>query len=787
MQVNRPKEYRPELADASRPQSKEEQMRQQLGLGPDEASREDDDIEPPPAPARRGGSSATGSDKRLAELEAKNAELEKKLAHEGTRRDEQVETIKKLANSRMANITKSFEEKLAAKERELEDVSTNSAGDVEALAQLRAQSAVLVEQLKKAGVQPDVVPSSVDSDDGRLLGEIERLRKENATLRAKPSSNGEGGAGSDAENRELKKTIDNLMEANSKLVSNTKSKIALLETELERYKSGGVGSSAGGGGGGGDSAGSAQIAKMQKILEDESNDRKKAQNEVSRLRAELEQSGVAVQKQSGDSSAQVKELQRSSNELTKQLGQKDAHLKAQLDDFGIKEKDLMRQVKSLEEDKASLEKSGAAKQQEVRSKMKKCGRKILQDLANLKAASLATREACVNMNGEIMPAMKSFYQPLKKGLKHLEAHHSGWKDKFEAAEKERKKLHNTVLELKGNIRVFCRIRPQLKHESGTGCDNAIFFKADRPDLEDTHISVLDDSKGIEKVFEFDHCFGPESTQQQVFGEVEALVTSVLDGYNVCIFAYGQTGSGKTFSMEGSADQPGINPRTLARVFEMAGERSSTYSYAIEFSILEIYNEEIRDLIEPSKDKKLDIRQGPDGFFVTDLFRAQVATFEEVDGYWSKAKNNRTTFSNNVNEHSSRSHLVISLYVKGKSITGQTTNFGKLHLIDLAGSERLSKTGATGDRLKEAQNINKSLSALGDVIQAAAAKQGHVPYRNSKLTHLLQDSLGSSAKTLMIVQSSPLAKDVAESLCSLQFASRARAVELGHAKKNVAKK
>ena len=319
MQVNRPKEYRPELADASRPQSKEEQMRQQLGLGPDEASREDDDNEPPPAPARRGGSSATGSDKRLAELEAKNAELEKKLAHEGTRRDEQVETIKKLANSRMANITKSFEEKLAAKERELEDVSTNSAGDVEALAQLRAQSAVLVEQLKKAGVQPDVVPSSVDSDDGRLLGEIERLRKENATLRAKPSSNGEGDTGSDAENRELKKTIDNLMEANSKLVSNTKSKIALLETELERYKSGGVGSSAGGGGGGGDSAGSAQIAKMQKILEDESNDRKKAQNEVSRLRAELEQSGVAVQKQSGDSSAQVKELQRSSNELTKQV------------------------------------------------------------------------------------------------------------------------------------------------------------------------------------------------------------------------------------------------------------------------------------------------------------------------------------------------------------------------------------------------------------------------------------------------------------------------------------
>jgi hypothetical protein len=173
------------------------------------------------------------------------------------------------------------------------------------------------------------------------------------------------------------------------------------------------------------------------------------------------------------------------------------------------------------------------------------------------------------------------------------------------------------------------------------------------------------------------------------------------------------------------------------------------------------------LIEPGKDKKLEIRQGPEGFFVQDLFRATVGSFEEVNAHWEKARNNRTTFSNNVNEHSSRSHLVVSLYCKGQSSTGASTSFGKLHLIDLAGSERLSRTGATGDRLKEAQNINKSLSALGDVIQAAGAKAAHIPYRNSKLTHLLQDSLGSSAKTLMIVQSSPLGKDVSESLCSLQ--------------------
>jgi len=279
MQVNRPKEYKPQLAVASKPLSEEEQMRRQLGLSPDEVGRGDDEDEAPPAPARRGGGSgAAGSaDKRVAELEAKNAELEKKLANEGTRRDEQVETIKKLANSRMANITKSFEEKLAAKERELEDLSATSAGDAEQLAQLRAHTASLEEQLKKAGVQPAAAPVAAGSDD-RLLGEIERLRKENAALRAKPSSNGEGG--SSEEVRELKKTIDNLMEANSKLVSNTKNKVALLETELERCKSGGGG---GGGGGGESGAGSAQIAKMQKILEDESSERKKAVEEVASL------------------------------------------------------------------------------------------------------------------------------------------------------------------------------------------------------------------------------------------------------------------------------------------------------------------------------------------------------------------------------------------------------------------------------------------------------------------------------------------------------------------------
>jgi len=343
MQVNRPKEYRPQLAEASKPPSKEEQMRQQLGLGPgDEGGPGDDDDEAPPPPRRGGGSAAGSSDKRLAELESKNAELEKQLSNAGARRDEQVETrvetIKKLANSRMANITKSFEEKLTAKERELEDISITM---TEQLGQMRSHVAVLEEQLKKAGVPPTAAPAAASSDD-KLLGEIERLRKENAVLRSKAgiNSNSDGsGGGSDSEVRELKKMIDNLMEANSKLVTQTKSKVAMLESEIERYKTGG-----GGGGGGELAAGSAQIATMQKRLEDESNERKKATDEVARLRKELEQNNAAVQKSSGDASAHVKDLQKSSHELTKQLGQKDAQIKAQLEDFALKENGFKLQV-----------------------------------------------------------------------------------------------------------------------------------------------------------------------------------------------------------------------------------------------------------------------------------------------------------------------------------------------------------------------------------------------------------------------------------------------------------
>jgi len=788
MQVNRPREYRPELVNAEKPLSREEKLRAELGLGDGEVDmRPEDEDEAPPPPSRKGG--AAGGDTRVKELEKKNQELEARLSAEGAKRDEQVETIKKLANSKISNITKSWEEKLAAKERECEDVQSVAANDADQIAQLMSRMTMLEKQLRDAGVEPSSAKSLMGEAEDRLTAEIGLLRKEVKELKTRPvatsSSNGAERSGQlESENRDLKKTIDNLMEANEKLVSNTKSKIAVLEKELDKHRN--RGGDAGGGGGGGGGAGDpelmAKMTQVQKALEDVQAEKDKALAEVAGLKAQLAAAGKGA---SEETAAAVKEVQRKLLDKEKELTAEKQKVKAVQDDAEIREKDLKRQVEALTAEQEKMTKAGTKELAEVRQRLKRGARKVMEKLQGLREARKAVTEEAQNMKTEMMPIMKNFYQPLKKAIQRIEKDNSGWAEKYKVVVEERKRLHNLVLELKGNIRVFCRIRPMLPHETTlAGNEQAVFFPEDgRPDIAENNIAVLDDAKGTEKIFEFDSSFGPKSTQSEVFAEVEALVVSVLDGYNVCIFAYGQTGSGKTFTMEGSETEQGINPRTLARVFELIRERANAYTYSVEFAILEIYNEEIRDLLDTTPGKKLEVRQGPDGNYVQDLALFPVGSYEEVIDIWGKARNNRTTFSNNVNEHSSRSHLVLSVYVRGENRNTGGSSYGKLHLVDLAGSERLSRTGASGDRLKEAQNINKSLSALGDVIAAAASKQGHIPYRNSKLTHVLQDSLGQDSKTLMIVQASPLGKDAGESLCSLNFASRARQVELGQAKKH----
>ncbi|GAV68571.1 Kinesin domain-containing protein/Malectin domain-containing protein [Cephalotus follicularis] len=354
--------------------------------------------------------------------------------------------------------------------------------------------------------------------------------------------------------------------------------------------------------------------------------------------------------------------------------------------------------------------------------------------------------------------------------------------KYSEEQAKRKELYNQIQETKGNIRVFCRCRPLSKEEISARYATVVDFNA----AKDGDLAILTGGS-TKRSFKFDRVYTPKDNQVDVFADASPVVISVLDGYNVCIFAYGQTGTGKTFTMEGTEQNRGVNYRTLEQLFEVAKERRESFKYDISVSVLEVYNEQIRDLLatSSSSSKKLEIKQSSEGFHhVPGIVEAMVDNTEEVWNVLQLGSNARAVGSNNVNEHSSRSHCMLCIMVKAKNLmSGECTN-SKLWLVDLAGSERLAKTDVQGERLKEAQNINRSLSALGDVIFALATKTSHVPYRNSKLTHLLQDSLGGDSKTLMFVQISPSEKDLSETLSSLNFATRVRGVELGPAKKQI---
>ena len=275
---------------------------------------------------------------------------------------------------------------------------------------------------------------------------------------------------------------------------------------------------------------------------------------------------------------------------------------------------------------------------------------------------------------------------------------------------------------------------------------------------------------------------------------EALGVPVLDngfaGYNACIFAYGQTGSGKTYTMMGTEDNPGVNRRAVRELLKVCKERE-TVDYALTVSLMEIYNEKFVDLLSttPVDQQECDLRMDPKTKrgYITNLTERKVDKIEDVVQTLADGEANRSVASTKMNSTSSRSHLLLSIGITGKdSISGQVSK-GKLTMVDLAGSERISKTEATGQRLVEAAAINKSLSALGQVFAALGRGDSHVPYRNSKLTHILEDSLGGDAKTCVFINVSPAESNLPETLGTIQFGSAISRIELKTAPSNKKKK
>ncbi|CAI5737014.1 unnamed protein product [Hyaloperonospora brassicae] len=347
----------------------------------------------------------------------------------------------------------------------------------------------------------------------------------------------------------------------------------------------------------------------------------------------------------------------------------------------------------------------------------------------------------------------------------------------------RRKLHNTIQELRGNIRVHVRLRPFLRSDGGEA-------SAENPQsaiICDTFASTITTNVENPHTFAFDKIYGPSDSQESLFQDVSGFIQSAMDGYNVCIFAYGQTGSGKTHTMQGSgkAQMRGIIPRSIDLIIKSCEELTSTgWHFSLMVTFYEIYNETIRDLLtlDSGKDTKHSIRTDSRGKnYVEGLTEVIIdvnQAAEQVDEIVNLAACNRSVDRTDMNAHSSRSHSIFALTIRGYNEVQKTEVEGNLSLVDLAGSERLSRSNVTGTRLKEAQAINKSLSALADVFQALAKKSPHVPYRNSKLTYALQPALSGDGKTLMMANLSPTYASLDESLCSMRFAHKVSQCELG---------
>nr|XP_054346459.1 kinesin-like protein KIF13A isoform X4 [Pongo pygmaeus] len=347
------------------------------------------------------------------------------------------------------------------------------------------------------------------------------------------------------------------------------------------------------------------------------------------------------------------------------------------------------------------------------------------------------------------------------------------------------------------VKVAVRVRPMNRRELELNTKCVVEMEGNQTVLHPPPSNTKQGERKPPKVFAFDYCFWSmdESNTTKYAGQEmvfkclgEGILEKAFQGYNACIFAYGQTGSGKSFSMMGHAEQLGLIPRLCCALFKRISlEQNESQTFKVEVSYMEIYNEKVRDLLDPKGSRQsLKVREhkvlGP---YVDGLSQLAVTSFEDIESLMSEGNKSRTVAATNMNEESSRSHAVFNIIITQTLYDLQSGNSGekvsKVSLVDLAGSERVSKTGAAGERLKEGSNINKSLTTLGLVISSLAdqaagkGKSKFVPYRDSVLTWLLKDNLGGNSQTSMIATISPAADNYEETLSTLRYADRAKRI------------
>ncbi|KAI3488555.1 hypothetical protein L1887_47429 [Cichorium endivia] len=476
-------------------------------------------------------------------------------------------------------------------------------------------------------------------------------------------------------------------------------------------------------------------------------------------------------------------------------------------------------VRQLEEDLLEQRKIAQSKQEEIKRRRTLADDEMLQLTAKFnrekrlleteleqERETVAALKATLNQQSTSHLTMESTNTALRSQIQ-TKAANAHLENELREAESLRRKLHNEVQELRGNIRVFCRVRPPSNNDANNGTEAlaTIRFPNEREANQIELLAAAESATGTvtmrNHLFSFDRVFQPSASQADVFEEIAHLTQSVLDGYNTSIFAYGQTGSGKTHTLEGAPDSitgwgsnpaadagAGLIPRAVQMLWSTAESlKDKGWRYDFEGSMLEIYLDNINDLLGKSEvDKaKHEIKHDKGRTSVSDTVVVPLDSPAHVFALLDKAKKRRQVAATLMNERSSRSHSVFMLRVRGHNTTTMEACDAVLSLVDLAGSERLANSGSDKDpvRLKEAQSINKSLSSLADVISALGQNKtaNHVPYRNSTLTWLLKNSLGGNSKTLMLLALSPMAAHLNESLCSLRFATKVNSTTIGTAK------
>lgn len=677
------------------------------------------------------------------------------------------------------------------------------------ITELKAQSSQSVDNEKLTKLMDDVHKLSNELSKSRAINES--LAAENSTLRDQLSESPdpqEDIAGKYAELsaqvpklnsdlqaaiterddlREQKETLENSCTAQAKTCTERSATIATLESDIDALKS--------------------KERELLRQLDKAESSVSSREMELRRLERErdavtLERDDMCIDLQAKtknlrSAAEEIRELRAANDELTteKERMQKDFHVRT-----GCIQSEAKSRVEVLEKELSSvtITKERLARDGEAMS-LQICSLKDavseLENKAGRMDAELITRDARIEARSAECSKLSAELNETKTQLSDKEAEVASMREQAREDAKQRRKLHNMIQELKGNIRVFCRVRPPARHEVESLGGHSLFEYTDKGQGIVTRPIPREDNRAQPLPFKFDKVFDPSCSQDTVFEEISELVQSALDGYRVCIFAYGQTGSGKTYTMLGQRNSNGdvhlgMIPRAVRQVFDSAKAMEvDGWSFKLSASFLEIYNESVRDLLVDSRkasgkeEYRITYNNDTTMCVVSDLTVVDVQDEHQVQQLIEKSMKNRATAATKANERSSRSHSVFRLMIEGRnSTTGQTLN-GLLNLIDLAGSERLNQSKAEGDRLRETKHINKSLSALGDVISALANRDKHVPFRNSRLTYLLQDSLGGDCKTLMFVNVSHAAESLNESVCSLRFAAKVNSCHVGTARRS----